>query len=70
MQLFIEMGGRKGFAEQSLAVKVKVPWGGGMVGQWDGGMVSGDVFWAGWFWLDFFFGMFHHISYILTPTKS
>ena len=47
MQLFIEMGGRKGFAEQSLAVKVKVPWGGGMVGQWDGGMVSGDVFWAG-----------------------
>ena len=40
MQLFIEMGGRKGFAEQSLAVKVKVPWGGGMVGQWEGGMVS------------------------------
>lgn len=37
MQLFIEMGGRKGFAEQSLAVKVKVPWDG-----WDG-----DVFWAG-----------------------
>ena len=46
MQLFIETGGRKGFAEQSLAVKVKVTWDG-----WDG---SGDAFWAGWFLVGLF----------------